>query len=212
MGVHPLTEEGQGRMTLSYRPGMFLGFKYYVNLNDYFALRFGTNMGLQAFRFDFDPGQSDTVTYNPVFVSVAKPYMGVPIELNARFRIRQRHVLGVVAGASVNVVAAEKITANTSLTGKPNGPERYKMELKYERPNPFVNVEAGVEYLFVLRSMDMVSFGLKYSKGVRQMLYAQYEHRENDLVLSSGSFNSYNNQLCISIGYVFTRVNKLHDK
>jgi hypothetical protein len=199
-------------MTLSYRPGMFLGFKYHVNLNDYFALRFGTNLGLQAFRFDFDPGHNDTVTYAPVFVSVAKPYMGVPIELIARFRIKQRHVLGVVAGASINVVGAEKITANASLTGNLNGPERYKMELKYERPNPFVNVEAGLEYLLVLRSMDMVSFGLKYSLGVRQILYAQYEHSENDLVLSSGSFNSYNNHLCVSIGYVFTRVNKLQDK
>lgn len=210
--VKSLTEVGQGNMRLSYRPGMFLGCLYHINVNDYFALRTGGLVGVNSFRFDFEPGMGDSSIYEPVKMSVAKPYLSIPLEMNARLRIQQRHVLGVVAGVSVNLFASERLTAATSLAGNPQGQELYKMELRYQQPNPFVNFEMGMEYLWVLRNMDMVKFGLKYSAGIRPMFYAHYEHKENDRVLSSGSFNSFNDHISLSIGYVFTRVNKLLDK
>ncbi len=210
--IKPVSETGMGNMQLSYRPGMYLGAKYHLNLNDYCSLRFGQILGLHAFRFDFDPGTLDTLSFSPVKMAVVKPYLSVPIEVNVRFRLQQRHVLGVVGGISLNLMAAEKIVANTSLSGNAQGEERYRMALHYQRPNPFVNIEAGLEYHFVLRSMDMVRFALKYSVGLRPIFVANYEHRENDFVLSSGGFNSYGDHLSVGVGYVFTRVNRLSYK
>lgn len=206
------SEFGQGNMRLSGRPGMFLGFKYHLNLNDHFSFRFGQVMGLHSFRFDFDPGQSDTAVYSPVSLSIVKPYLSIPIEVNARIKVRQRHIVGLVVGVSANLFAAEKLSARSSLTGDPMGQEVYTMQLIYIRPNPFVNFIAGIEYNWVLRNLDMINFALKCQMGIRPLLNAQYEHKDNDLVLSSGSFNSFNNYISLSVGYVFTRVNKLRDK
>ncbi len=210
--VKPLTEFGQGNMTLSHKPGMYLGFKYHINVNNYFSIRFGQVMGLHAFRYDFDPGNNDTVSFEPVKLSVVKPYMAIPIELCARVLVQQRNVFGVMAGVSASIYATEKLNASTSLAGNPQGQEVYQLKLAYQKPNPFINLVAGLEYSRALRSMDLVTFSLKYSLGFRPLFNASYEHSDNDLVLSSGSFTSYNDYISLSIGYVFTRVNKLVDK
>lgn len=210
--VRPLSEVGQGNMTLSYRPGMYLGYKYHINLNDYFAIRMGALAGIHSFRFDFEPGPSDSSVFQPVSLSSVKPYLSVPIEMNVRFRFQQRHVLGVVTGISVNIVSAERLKTVASLSGNPQGQEQYRLELQYQRPNPFVNFDMGLEYHWVLRSMNMVKFAVRYSAGIRPMFHATYEHRENDFVLSKGSFDSFNDHVSLGIGYVFTRVNKLLDK
>ncbi|CAN5333752.1 hypothetical protein BH09BAC1_BH09BAC1_29550 [soil metagenome] len=210
--VKPLNEFGKGDMRLSCRPGMYLGYKYHINLNDHFALRVGTLTGLHSFRYDFDPHVGDSAIYTAVKMSVVKPYLTIPVEMNVRIRFQQRHVIGLVAGISVNLFGAEKLTAVTSLSNNPQGNEIYKLDLVYNRANPFVNFEVGLEYLWVLGSMDMLKFAIKYSAGIRPMFHAQYEHRENDFVLSSGSFNSLNDHLSLGIGYVFTRVNKLVDQ
>jgi len=210
--VKPLTEYGQGNMSLLARPGMFVGFMYHLNLNNHFALRIGQIMGVNAFRFEFDPGKNDTASYMPVHMSTVKPYLSIPVEFNARILLQRRHVLGLVLGASANFVAAEKLTASSSLSSNTNSQEIYTMRFNYARPNPFINLIAGIEYLRVLNNLDMVSFSLKCSAGLRPIFYARYEHRENDLVISSGSFNSFNDYVSLSVGYVFTRVNKLRDQ
>lgn len=210
--VKPLSEVGQGEMTLSHRPGMYLGFKYHLNVGNHFSIRFGPQFGLHAFRYDFDPGNNDTISYEPVRLTVVKPYLSVPVEVYARVLLKQKHVLGVVAGVAASLYATEKLTANTSLSGNPYGPELYSLKLDYQKPNPYINVVAGLEYSKVLNSMDLVTFSIKYNAGFRQLFYAKYSHLDNDLVLSSGSFTSYNDYISLSIGYVFTRVNKLLDK
>ena len=63
--VKPLTEYGQGNMSLLARPGMFVGFMYHVNLSNHFALRIGQIMGVNAFRFEFDPGKLN----NPILTN-----------------------------------------------------------------------------------------------------------------------------------------------
>lgn len=210
--VMPLEEVGAGSMQLSHRPGMFLGFKYHININDYFALRMGTIAGLHTFRFDFVPGLHDSLVFSPARMSVAKPYLSVPIELNVRYRFRQRHILGAIAGIAASFMAPEKLSAAASLSGNPQGGEIYRMELQYKQHNPFVTIDLGLEYLWVLRNMDMVKLCLKYSIGTGPIFHAKYEHKENDLRLSYGSFTSFNDHLGLSIGYVFTRVNKLTDR
>lgn len=210
--VTPLTETGQGNMALSHRPGMFLGFKYHINLSNHFSIRIGPTLGLHGFRYDFDPGSNGTIVYEPVLLSVAKLYLLIPLELNTRLMVKRRHLLGLIAGVSVSVYTTEKITANTSLANNPLGQEVYSLQLAYQKPNTFINVIAGIEYARVLKSMDLVTFSIKYSAGFRPLFEAYYSHKENDLVMSSGSFTSYNDFVCLSIGYVFTRVNKLHDK
>ncbi len=210
--VKPLSELGLGNMSLCARPGMFVGFMYHVNLSNNFSLRIGEIMGVNAFRFEFDPGKNDTASYTPVHMSLVKPYLSIPLEFNARILVQRRHVLGLVLGASANFVAAEKLTASSRLSSNNNSQDIYTMRFNYARPNPFINLIAGIEYLRVLNNLDMVSFSLKCSAGLRPIFYAQYEHRENDLVISSGSFNSFNDYVSLNVGYVFTRVNKLRDK
>jgi hypothetical protein len=210
--VKPLSEYGLGNMTLSVRPGMFVGFMYHVNLSNNFSLRFGEIMGVNAFRFDFDPGKNDTASYMPVHMSMVKPYLSIPLEFCARMLVKRRHILGLVVGASANLFASEKLTANSRLSSNPNSQEMYTMRFNYARPNPFMNLVAGIEYMWVLNNLNMVSFTLRYSAGLRPIFYAQYQHRENDLIISSGSFNSFNDYVSLSVGYVFTRVNKLRDK
>lgn len=207
-----LSENGQGKMTLSHRPGMYLGFKYHVNLGNHFSLRFGPNVGLHAFRYDFDPGENDSFVFKPVQLTVVKPYLLIPIEMNARVLINQKHVIGLVAGVSGSLYATEQLSANVSLAGNPLGTEVYSLKLAYRRPSPSVNAIAGFEYSKVLNSMDMVTFAVRYNVGFRQLFYAHYVHLDNDLVLSSGSFTSLNDYISLTIGYVFTRVNKLTDK
>jgi hypothetical protein len=145
-------------------------------------------------------------------MSLVKPYLSIPLEFNARILVQRRHVLGLVVGASANLFASEKLTASSRLSSNPNSQEIYTMHFSYARPNPFLNLVAGLEYMWVLNNLDMVSFSLRYSAGLRPIFYAQYQHRENDLVISSGSFNSFNNYVSLGVGYVFTRVNKLRDK
>lgn len=187
-------------------PGCFVGFRYTANFHRNFAIITGADAGIQTFNYNFSSTHiSANVTWN-------EPYLGVPLLVNPRILINHKHVLGLQAGASFHYFVPSMHSASYRDNANANNQEVLEVNFKMAQANPYIQPEVGLDYGLVLKNLNILSFNVHYSIGVKDFFKGNYNWRENDFTKEKGTIQSTNNYLNVGFVYTFTKAAHLRQK
>ena len=155
----------------------------------------GLDAGLQTIAYSFS---SPNLTASNSWI---EPYIKMPVMLNPRFVVHNKHVIGFQAGAALHYFVPVSYNAEYHGTGT----DLFDLNFTLVKSNPYIQPELGMTYGVVLKNMNIIEFDLHYSIGTKMLVNGQYTWRDIDVIKERGKVQSQDNYISVGFHYIFTR-------